>query len=130
MHFQYHKKRLKFYLIIASVWIVLTVFQVLNSNPGDWTFYGWLMIGTMNVTLFGYRFFKPYVTIKDDYLCVHDFLNSSSILLSEETQIRRFAGEYIIQTAGKKLKFDTQLIDKISLQTLDSELKKYNIKWV
>ncbi len=83
----------------------------------------------MNAILYGYRFLKPYITIKDGYLFVNDFLNTSSILLSEATQVKRFSGEYIIRAADKKLKFDTQLIDKTSLQTLDSELNRYNIKW-
>lgn len=130
MHFQYNKGRLKSHLIIASFWIVFMLAHAILSGPDKWSFYGWLVICCINATLYGYRFLKPYLTIKEGYLIVHDFLNSSSIPLSEETQIKRFAGEYILRQADKKLKFDTQLIDKTSLQTLDSELKRYNIKWV
>lgn len=130
MHFQYRKKLLKTYLIIASIWIMIILLQLISSGPGKWSFYMWLVVGGMNAGLHGYRFLKPYITIKDGYLFVNDFLNTSSILLSEATQIKRFAGEYIIRAADKKLKFDTQLIDKTSLQTLDLELNRYNVKWV
>ena len=72
----------------------------------------------------------PYVTIKEGFLIVHNFLNESTIKLSESTQIKKSADDYIIIADGKKLKINTQLIEPASFTALNAALNKFNIKWI
>lgn len=71
----------------------------------------------------------PYLTLKEGLLIVHEFLNKSSIELSESTRIKKFAGDYIFKNNGKKLTINTQLIEPTALIALDKELGKFNIEW-
>jgi len=123
MNIKYRKKSLRLYLIIGIVWIFLTIAQVYFAT-NFYLLIGWIIIGLLNVGNIAYRYFFPFLTLKKDSLIVHNFLNNSSIELSESTRVKKFAGDYIFKSNGKELTVDTQLIEPTSLKLLNSELKK------
>ena len=129
MNIKYNKKRLRFNFILGIIWLLITIAQVVWAKNNYWLI-GWLIIGLLNFSQMAYLYFTPYITIKEGLLIVNNFLNESSINLSESTHIKTFAGDYIINADGKKLTVDTQIIEPTSLTALNAELYKFNIKLI
>ena len=68
------------------------------------------------------------ISIKDGIIKVSSPFGKS-INLNEVKRIRKFAGDYILKTDKRELTINTQLIDPISLEDLNAELKKLNVEW-
>ncbi|MEQ8469806.1 MAG: hypothetical protein RIC35_01395 [Marinoscillum sp.] len=129
MNIKYRKKRLRLNFVLAIVWLGLTIAQAYFVD-NTYLLMGWIIIGVLNFSQSAYRYFMPYLTLKGGLLIVHEFLNHSSIELSESTRIKKFAGDYIFKNNGKELTVDTQLIEPTALIALNNELEKVSIQWV
>lgn len=128
MKIRYKKKRLKFYLIMTIIWLLVGFNNLLFMSHEKWTGYVWLGISVMYVFIYSFDYFNQYLTIQDGII-KENHLFGKKIKLNEITQIKKFAGDYILKSDKKELIINTQIIDEESLTELNNELEKLSLKW-
>lgn len=128
MKIRYKKKRLKFYLIMTILWLIFVVFNLISNDFGEWTAYTWLGISVMYIAIYSFDYFNQYLTIQNNVI-KENHLFGKKINLNEMKRIKKFAGDYILQTEKTELTINTQIIDQNSLTELNAELKKLNVEW-
>jgi hypothetical protein len=128
MKIRYKKKRLKFYLIMTILWLIFVVFNLISNDFGEWTAYTWLGISVMYIAIYSFDYFNQYLTIQNNVI-KENHLFGKKINLNEIKRIKKFAGDYILQTEKTELTINTQIIDQNSLTELNAELEKLNVEW-
>lgn len=128
MKIRYKKKRLKFYLIMTILWLIFVVFNLISNDFGEWTTYTWLGISVMYIAIYSFDYFNQYLTIQNNVI-KENHLFGKKINLNEIKRIKKFAGDYILQTEKTELTINTQIIDQNSLTELNAELEKLNVEW-
>ncbi|MDB4402082.1 hypothetical protein N9169_01290 [Algibacter sp.] len=128
MKIRYKKKRLKFYLIMTILWLIFVVFNLISNDFGEWTAYTWLGISVMYIAIYSFDYFNQYLTIQNNVI-KENHLFGKKINLNEIKRIKKFAGDYILQTDKTELTINTQIIDQNSLTELNAELEKLNVEW-
>ncbi|HLS29502.1 MAG TPA: hypothetical protein VK021_01455 [Flavobacteriaceae bacterium] len=123
------KKWLTFHLIIGLAFIVLGILAVTANESIHWTQYGYLVIGLIYLGMYFYTKNKPYLHFENNVLKVHSNLKTKTINLNEIESARKFGGDYKFRYEGKEIVINTQLLDPLSLDKLDKELEKYDLKW-
>ncbi|QOD59751.1 hypothetical protein H9I45_10350 [Polaribacter haliotis] len=128
MKINYHKKFTRTNLIIGLFWTLFAFVSVffLNENP-KWHNYTWLAFGAVYLGMYFYYTKNSYLVLKDGFL-KQNWPFGKKILIIEITKIKYFAGDYIIETRNKKITINGNLADKNSLDKLNEELKKSNLK--
>jgi hypothetical protein len=109
-------------------WIVFGVVNLIFNDFGKWTTYVWLGMSLIYIIIYSFDYFNQYLTIQNGII-KENHLFGNTISVSEITRIKRYAGDYILQTDKKELTINTQIIDPNSLAELNAELEKLNIEW-
>jgi len=85
-----------------------------------------LFISFLFLATYFYESSKQYLSIKDGFIKINQ-INGKKIKLKDIKSIRKFAGDYILESDKSKLTINTNLIEKDSLIDLDKELSKLNL---
>jgi len=128
MKIRFTKKQFNYYLVFGILWLILGI-SLLTLESGNFFRFGYVTIGLLY--LGGYIFMKnrQYLTIEDGVITKNNLI-PKKINLVEITKIKKFAGDYILKTSKSELTINTQLIDKKSLEDLDTVLEKLDVEWV
>lgn len=129
MNIDYKKRHLNINLILGLVWLAFFFFGVFGKEEPNWTDYGWGVIALLYLAMYAYQKHYKYLSIKDGTICINGPLRKK-VNLSDVTQIKKFAGDYILITDTKKLTISTQSIDPDALTKLTAELEKMDVEWV
>lgn len=126
MKIRYKNKRLKYNLIFGSLWFVIGISGVIFS-PENIFVYGYLIIGVLQLGTYLFENKKQYLTIENGMI-IKNNLKSKSVKLKDITQVKKFAGDYILQTNSTELRINIDYIDPKSLSELTSLLATLEIK--
>lgn len=128
MKIQYKKRQLNFNLIFGIIWLAYFFVKLIFDEELHWIDYGWVLI---SLTYFGSYFYQKkyrYVSIENGILTINGPFGKK-MNLTEIKRIKKFAGDYIIETDKKELTINTQLIEPNSLAELNAELEKLHVDW-
>lgn len=129
MKFNYHKKRINYFLIYGLCWLFIGIAFII-IKPKNILSYGWLFMASFYIGNYLYMKKHQYLSLKNDTL-YHNriFPKPNKIKLSELKEIKKVVtGDYILKSEKAKLKINSQLIDKESLEELLSMIKEYPAK--
>jgi hypothetical protein len=126
MKIRYKRKRLLFNLAIGVIWLVLGILGNNLKETVRWVDYGFIIISFLFIATYLYESNKQYLTMKNGFIQINQ-LFGKKMKLKDITSIRKFAGDYILETANSKLTINTNLIDNDSLLDLNKELSKLNL---
>lgn len=125
MKIRFTKKRLKHYVIFGILWVVLGTIAI--SFNSDTIFnYGYLVMGILYVGAYLFENNKHYLTIENGIIS-KNYLIPKKINLSDIKQIKKVAGDYILKTDATELRINTELIEKNSLDALNTVLENLNL---
>jgi hypothetical protein len=112
--------------MFGTVWVVLGFLSLYYSAGNHWTSYGYLFVSVLYLTTYMYKQYNQYLTIKNNSIKVNTPFGKK-MRLSEINWIKKFAGDYILISENSKLKIDTDLIEKRSLEELNGVLAELNL---
>ena len=122
---RYKKSRIRNGLIFSGILVIgFTVMALLN--PRSFINYVGLAFALLYAAMFLYDYKKQYLTIKGNIL-VKNSLPPKKIDLSEVETVRKFAGDYTLKSARKRLVIHTDWMGPGSLNILNELLEKHNI---
>ena len=78
------------------------------------------------IGIFLFERYNQYLKIENGVLVKYSF-RRRSMVLSEIEKIRKFAGDYILNSGGKKLKINSELVSKQQKTELESLLRSLDI---
>ncbi len=126
MKIRYKKKRLLFNLAIGVAWLILGILGNNLKETVRWMDYGFVFISFLFIATYLYESTQQYITIKNGFIQINQ-LFGKKMKLDEIKSIRKFAGDYILETDTSKLTINTNLIEEESLSNLDSVLSELNV---
>src|SRR5690625_360918 len=131
MKIRYKKRRVRINLVLALIWLALSIIFLLIANEeNSWIKYGWLIISLGYFALYAYQHYYQYAVLVNGVLKVNDPFVGKKINLSDVKKIRYFAGDYIVKGEDKVLTINTEIIDPDSLIELVAELEKLeDVEW-
>jgi hypothetical protein len=122
MKIHYTKKRLRAHLIQGLVWLVFSLtLMVIDTSFLSGMEIGYLMIAAMFLGSYFYERHYGYLTLQGDTIQKNTLIGKP-IRLSEVRRIKKFAGDYILETETAKMTINTQIITPDSLKRLDEAL--------
>jgi hypothetical protein len=122
MKIHYTKKRLRAHLIQGLVWLVFSLtLMVIDTSFLNGMKIGYLMIAAMFLGSYFYERHYGYLTLQGDTIQKNTLIGKP-IRLSEVRRIKKFAGDYILETETAKMTINTQIITPDSLKRLDEAL--------
>ena len=126
MKIRFTNKRLKSYLIVGILWLVLGTIAVIFDSSNVFN-YGYLIMGILYLGTYLFENNKQYLTIENGIISKNHLI-PKKINLNEIKRIKKFAGEYILKTDSAELKINTELIEKNSLVELNTVLENLNLE--
>ena len=126
MKIRFTKKRLKHYKIYGILWSVLGITAII-FNPDNIFNYGYLIIGILHFGTYFFENNKQYLTIENGIISKNHLI-PKKIKLNEINRIKKFAGEYLLETDSTELRINTELIEEKSLTALNTVLQNLNLK--
>lgn len=126
MKISYKKWQLNSKLILAVIWLVYFLVR-LFSNVLDWLDYGWLIFSIGHFCLYFYQKKYQYILLENGILMINGPWGKQ-FNLAEITQIKKFAGDYIIKTPHREVTISTHAITPKDLPKLDEVFQKINIE--
>ena len=130
MKIPYSKKRLFFQLILGAIWTLIGFLQLFLVESNSWISSFWLLLGILYVGLFFYQKKYGYIRLSEGILN-RDGPLGKKVPMGKIKVIKKFAGDYILQTeAKKKLTINTQFIASEMLEKLNAELEKHSPQWI
>lgn len=125
MKIKYPKKRLRFQLIQACIWLSFGVLGFVFDTSLVFTI-GYLILGLLHMVHYVFENSKQYLTI-DNGILTKNQLTPKSINLNKLIQIKKNAGDYLLRTHHDELRINTAFIEKSSLIELDKMLDQINL---
>ena len=125
MKIKYTKRRLRYYLIFAVLWLLMGIISI-TSYPEARLNYGFFIFGMVYLSIYLYTRYHQYLSIENGIITKQSLI-PKKLNLSEIQQIRKFGGDYTLKTDTEELKINTQIIDKESLIALDKILDNLNV---
>lgn len=127
MKIRYKKKRLRINLLIVIAWGILVVLTAFFISQRRWTDYINIVLFFFYTINYIYEYKNQYLTIADDIITKNLLFQTKKMNFNEITQIKKFAGDYILKTSQKELTINTQLIDSDSLVDLNAALEQLEL---
>jgi hypothetical protein len=128
MKIKFKKKRLRANLIFGIVWIGLGIFSLWEADNTRWSNYGYLVIGVLYIGLYLFELVNQYLTIEHGTIQKNKLFGFGKKLnLNEIYWIKKFAGGYTLKTEHKELIINTELIERDSLNELNTILAQLNL---
>lgn len=125
MKIRYKKGRSRFFLILCFLWAVILLVNVFNVETLDWTFWTYIILPVVFISIYTFEYLNQYLTIEDGMI----YRNSLFPKKMELTKIKRYrksAGDYILETEKNKLRIDPTIIDSESLKILNQVLANHH----
>jgi hypothetical protein len=126
MKILFKKKRLKKNLIFGILWLVLGTIAVIYNSDNLFNF-GYLFIGILYVGTYLFENEKHYLTIENGMIS-QNHLIPKKMNLNDIKRIKKFDGDYILETDLTELRIKTELIEENSLVELNNVLENLNIE--
>lgn len=126
MKIRYKKKRLTSNLIIGIVWTAFALLSLTYNEETRWTDYGYIVIALLYFGQYAYESSKQYLTITKHSIRKNRFFGNS-LKLNKIIRIKKFAGDYILQTDKEELTINTDIIEEKSLLELNRILSQVNL---
>ena len=127
MKIRYKKKRLRINFLIVIAWGILFVLTAFFISQRRWTDYVNIVLFFFYTINFIYEYKNQYLTIADDTITENLLFQTKKMNLNEITQIKNFAGDYILKTSQKELIINTQIIYPDSLIDLNAVLEQLEL---
>lgn len=125
MKIKYSKKRLYSNLLLGVLFGIMGVLKI-SEGSADYLNYFQLALGLFMIGVFFFESYYQYLKIENGVLTRYSF-RRKSVKLSEVEKIRKFAGDYILFTSEKKLKINSELVNKGQTADLESILRSLDI---
>ncbi|MGC6434389.1 MAG: hypothetical protein ACON4M_09370 [Crocinitomicaceae bacterium] len=125
MKIRFTKKRLKHSLIFGIVWLALGTTAVIFNSDNVFN-YGYLIIGFLYFGTYLFENNKQYLTIENGIISKNQLI-PKKINLNKINRIKKFAGDYILETDSTELRINTVLIEEKSLAELNTVLENLNL---
>ncbi|MFA7447742.1 MAG: hypothetical protein WCY77_04835 [Weeksellaceae bacterium] len=127
MRIPYKKRHVNTNLFFGILWLSYFLIKILLFDSFHWIDYGCVFLSFAYLTIYFYEIRYKYVTIQDGVLSVNELIRKK-VNLNEINQIKRFAGDYIIQSDKNEVTINTQIIDTNSLPDLIQVLDKLDVE--
>lgn len=127
MRIPYKKRHVNTNLFFGILWLSYFLIKILLFDSFHWIDYGWVFLSFAYLTIYFYEIRYKYVTIQDGVFSVNELIRKK-VNLNEINQIKRFAGDYIIQSDKNEVTINTQIIDTNSLPDLIQVLDKLDVE--
>ncbi|MGB5188712.1 hypothetical protein [Robiginitalea sp.] len=122
MKIHYTKKRLRSNLFQGLLWLVFSItLMVSDAFWANGMVIGYLVIAALFMGSYFYERHYGYLTLKADTIQKNTLIGKP-IGLSEVRRIKKFAGDYILETETAKMTINTQIIAPDCLKMLDEAL--------
>lgn len=128
MKIRYKKKKWVLSLILASIWLVLGLGQLIVKDFNSWLGYAHIALGILSLWSFIDDYLNQYLTIENEMIKEGGRFGEK-LKLNEITKIKQFAGDYIIKTDKSELTIHTRFVEPDSLVKLNGVLEKLDVKW-
>ncbi|WP_029035964.1 hypothetical protein [Salinimicrobium xinjiangense] len=125
MTFRYYKKIIWKELILGSLFFILGIYFAV-TEPDNIFRYGFIVVGLLHLISGIYQLKMPYLKFDNGSL-IRGGLISKSVSLSEVEKIRKFAGDYTLFTSDKKLKINSELVNKSQREELNKYLRSLDV---
>ncbi len=123
------KKRILYpNLFFGVLWLIYGVYRFISGNGSQWLSYGFIIISILYLLQFFYFLFKPVLIIENKQIIWNDLFRSKIFRLDEIVKIKKFAGDYTIFTETDKIKINTQVFEKESLEELNMILENLHLE--
>ena len=113
MNIKYNPKPLKTGFILGTLFLLIGILSIIFAQKTSLFFLG---SGFAYIIIGVYRLKNDYVTVQDGYI-KKDF--GAKMFLKDITQIKYFAGDYIIKSKEVQITIDINAVDKKSLKDLE-----------
>lgn len=125
MNIRYNKKVQRKELVLGSIFFFLGLVFIWNE-PRNFLRYGLLFLGLVHLISGLYKIKNPYVILQRGII-KRSGIFPKLIELSEIAKIRQFAGDYILFSDDKKLKINSELMNKHQQAELENMLRSLKI---
>jgi len=125
MKIRYKRRYLRWNLVFGIFWLILGVISISN-NSENYLNYGYLIVALLYIGNYVLKSKNQYLTIDNNSITLHHLI-PKKIELTDLVQIKKSAGDFILQTDKTDFLIKTRLIDKNSLKDLKKILKHLNI---
>lgn len=122
---KYRRKRIWKELLLGTLFFILGIYFAV-SEPENTFRYGFILVGLLHLISGIYQLNVPYLRF-DNGKVTRSGLISRSISLSEVARIRKFAGDFSLYTAEKKLKINSELVSKDQMKELDELMRSLEV---
>ena len=123
------KKRILYpNLFFGVLWLIYGVYRFISSNKFQWLSYGYIIISILYLLHFFYFVYKPILIVENNRIIYNDLFKSKIFKLDEIVRIKKFAGDYTIFTETDKIKINTQVFEKESLEELNMILENLHLE--
>ena len=127
MNIRYKKKRLRVNLFISIAWGVLVILTLFFSSKRQWFDYTYFVIFILYLAQYIYENKKQYLTIENGTISKNLLFQTKKMNLNQITQVKKFAGDYILKSKLEELTINTQIIDEDSIADLDAILEQLEL---
>jgi len=127
MNIRYKKKRLRVNLFISIAWGVLVILTLFFSSKRQWFDYTYFVIFILYLAQYIYENKKQYLTIENGTISKNLLFQTKKMNLNQITQVKKFAGDYILKSKLEELTINTQIIDEDSLADFDAVLSHLDL---
>ncbi|MFT7036986.1 MAG: hypothetical protein ACJA2S_005528 [Cyclobacteriaceae bacterium] len=128
MKIRYKKRKWVLSLILASIWLVLGLGQLIAKDFNYWVGYAHVALGILGLWSFIDDYLNQYLTIENEMIKEGGRFGEK-LKLNEIKKINRFGGNYILKTDKSELTIHTRFLEPDSLVKLNGELEKLDVKW-
>jgi hypothetical protein len=123
---RYNLKNQRFFIIAGGLFILLFVIELIVTK--DISYFNIALALTYSVPYIYHRK-VPFLTIQKGVL-KQNWWFGKRIDSKDINEIKYFAGEYIVRSAQKEIRIDTNLIDQRDQPLLTDFLRIHQDKWV
>ena len=129
MKIRFKKKKVRRNLLLGAFLVLLGILGALLDDEGaDWPDYGFMTIGILYIAHYVYDIKRQYLILENGSIRKNRLYGSGMpVKLDEIISIKKFSGEYKLETKHKVLAIDTDLIQKDSLDKLNDTLAQLDL---
>lgn len=125
-----YKNKLKIInLILGFVWTGLGAVRMIFENDYDWVSFMYVALGILYLVLYIFQTKRSFIQIKEGVIKVNADFGCQKMILADIKSVRKFAGDYILNSTNDKITIRTQMMDQESFALLNNALEKLDISW-
>lgn len=125
MTIPYNQKVRRKELIFGSIFLVTGIAFLWNGSDSIFR-YGFLLVGLLHLASGFFQIKVPYIK-EENGILTRAGLFPKTIRLSEVEKIRKFAGDYTLFSAQKKLKINSALVDNRHIEQQQNLMESLSV---